>query len=67
MEPGLDRDRCPCVTDFRASLFGHPPRSSPKTKGNVNRRLAKDYERHASTALAFVVLAAVFVLLQRMW
>jgi hypothetical protein len=32
---------------------------------NVNRRLAKDYERHASTALAFVVLAGAFGLLQR--
>jgi putative transposase len=33
---------------------------------NVNRRLAKDYERHASMSLAFVVLAAAFVLLQRL-
>lgn len=30
-----------------------------------NRRLAKDYERHASTALAFVFLAAASILMKR--
>ena len=32
-----------------------------------NRRLARDYERHASTALAFVYLAAATVLLRRVY
>lgn len=30
-----------------------------------NRRLAKDYERHASTALAFIFLAAASILMKR--
>jgi putative transposase len=30
-----------------------------------NRRLAKDYERMASTALAFIFLAAATVLMKR--
>ena len=31
-----------------------------------NRRLAKDYERQASTALAFIFLAAAWLLMKRL-